>query len=60
MNWFKAMLRGISYINPFPVIRNTHYYEGGFERDAEAIAGDWKVVMEDLNAAKRKVKDDLG
>ena len=60
--WLKSMLIGASYIHPFFVTRVRTPYDGkdGFEADAEAIAGDWKAVQGDLDAAIRKVKDDLG
>ena len=57
MSWLKSFFRGMSYITIFPRPRKfSRYYDGGFERDKEAIADDWRKVMEDL----RKAENDLG
>ena len=61
MNWLKSFLRGMSYITLFPRPRKfSRYYEGGFERDKEAIADDWRKVMEDLRKAENNLRSKKG
>ena len=53
MNWLKSFFRGMSFITIFPRRREvTRHYTGGFERDKEAVADDWRKVMEDLRRAE--------
>ena len=55
--WIRALARGMRHITIWPRPTRTPYTGRDPERaDRDAIASDWRAVMGDLDAARRKVE----
>ncbi|MDR1216176.1 MAG: hypothetical protein LBK25_05810 [Treponema sp.] len=59
---FKAFLKGL--VSIFDItgqsfLRSLPDFSGGFERDAQALAGDWRQVGQDMRSAMNKVSQEV-